>query len=338
MTMTKSRTNWSWVIFFFCVARLFTFEMRAQEHKIRVPEAKYLFGLSAAPIGDAVLLNSSTEAPEGEAISGSPTVVRIGEDSSISRLRLPNTSDQATIAVWDPNTNKAFIETDDGIYIFDSATGQTSPIVLGVFAGLAISPDGSRLAFWDLEGGDGGSTKGYALVVFDIELKSAVRKWKLPVRYEADQYGHEIVFSGDGMSVYARTYDIEGRTPLKRFDLKDGQIQTLWEDCIGLSSNNRNIYFAGGDHGSVGFYRIAAKSGLPERIISNFAFSSLLNSGTKRWIVAANNKNKRLAVYDTRTNALLNIDPSCQSATVQADGNVVCARGGEIFKSLNLLK
>jgi len=298
-----------------------------QKVLVRVPNAQHLFGISVAPSGNSILLYSSPHKPDGEVSSGTAVLVRVSSASVAEPLKVPEALDDLAAPVWDSDGKKAYFLTEAGIYSFDASKRVSRLIVRGTLAGLALSPDGSKLAFWDL--GTAGSN--YVLTIYDVRSNGKIHDWKTPVQFDGDQYGHEIEFSTDGAALFARTYDTEGQTPLKRFEVEGGKIQTISEDCVGLAASRSDIYFIRSDQETAGLFRLGPGSLSPEKVLAPFDFDSLMSSGTKRWIVAMNNRGKRIAIYDTETRTLASVGAGCEDAATLVSGEVVCSRGGELF-------
>lgn len=292
---------------------------------LRVSKARFLFSISVAPSGHALLFYRSAEVPEGEVTSGTAVLVKLKPSPKVLPLEAPSALEDLTLPVWG-NGHMAYFLTSTGIYSVDTQTSISKPIVRGALAGLAISPDGTRLAFWKL----GAAEMSYTLSVLDISSDRIAQSWKVPIQFDSDQYGHEIVFSNDGSSILARTYDEEERTPLERFDIGSGRISTVWPNCSGLARASRAIYFIGDNHGVSILFKLVPSSPLPQKIEAPFPFDSLLSSGTHRWVIAVNNRSRTLAVLDSETNELSPLRSGCENAAVLADGQVVCSRGGDL--------
>ena len=315
-------------VFAFC-GGLVTTATPSAKILLRVPQARYLFGISAAPTGHTLLLYRSSEIPEGEVTSGTAVLAKLRGSPRVLPLEVPSATEDLTPAVWRKGGQKAYILTSAGIYSVNTATGISKLIVRGVLAGLAISSDGTRLAFWNL----GSTGTQYTLSVFDVGSDRNVQTWKVPVQFDGDQYGHEIVFSGDGSAVFARTYDQEDRTPLERFDIRGGQVHTIWPICTGLARSSEDIYFIGDDHDESTLFKLVPSSLSPQKVVSSFRFDSLMGSSTYRWIIAVNSRSRALAVLDSETDHLLPLPSWCESAGVLGSGQVVCSRGGDLVSA-----
>lgn len=199
-------------------------------------------------------------------------------------------------------------------------------LVRGKLAGLALSPDGTTLAYWRL----GSAAPAYTLSVFSIAADRAIRQWTLPTHFAADQYGHELAFSSDGASVLARTYDEQALTPLKQFAIASGSVRTVWPDCSGLAAGLGNTYFAGQDQGTPTLFALREHDPVPRKVTAPFHFDSLLSSGTRRWIVAENNRRSQVAVLDPETRSVTQLSATCQHATVTSRDEVLCSVAGTL--------
>lgn len=293
---------------------------------VRVPKARYLFGISAAPSGHALLFYRSAEVPEGEVTFGTAVLVRLKASPEVFPLEAPSAVEDLTLPVWGKGGQEAYFLTSAGIYCVSAENGVSKLIARGALAGLAISCDQARLAFWNL----GSTGREYTLSVFDISSNRTVKTWKVPTEFDSDQYGHEIVFSSDGSSVLARTYDEEERTPLERFDISSGRVHTIWPDCAGLARSSGGIYFIGDDHGVSTLFKVDPSSRSPRKVAAPFPFDSLTGGSTQRWVIAAKDRSGALAVLDSETNRVSPLPSWCGNATVLAGGQVVCSRGGDL--------
>jgi hypothetical protein len=294
---------------------------------LRVPGARYLFGISAAPSGHALILYRSAQEAEGEATSGTAVLVKLGAPFEVVPLKVPPAIEDLTLPVWDRQTGNAYVLTTGGIYSVDPGTGACTPIVRGTLAGLAISPDGSRLAFWNLDS----TGQHYILTVLGLRPNRNVRTWKVPTRFASDQYGHEIAFSSDGSSVFARAYDEEEQTPLEEFEINSGKVLKVWKNCLGLARSDEGIYFIGKRNGMNALFELGSNGSSPREVLAQFHFDSLLGSNAQGWIIAKDSRSGAVAVFDSETGRLSRISSGCENAGLLGQGQVVCSRGGSLF-------
>lgn len=120
---------------------------------------------------------------------------------------------------WLPGGERAIVESETGIFEAWPSGNVRRIVKSRSVAGLAINPAGTEFAFWKFSG------RNACLVVDSLPSGNLIRRWCLATRYDGDVEGFEMAF-GNG-AVVARTYDEQGATPLKRFELSSGQIRTL---------------------------------------------------------------------------------------------------------------
>ena len=316
----------------------------AQTPSLRVPNAKHLSGLSASPIGHSVLFYSSTvKNPSDGFTRGKPALAKFGSAEPIQFVSLPSKKEGLGIIAWSHDGNTAYLQTGNDVYHLDIAANTTSLLINGETVGLALSPDGSRLALWEptLQLPQYFSwrvNREGVLVVLDIASMQTLWTWEMSAGFG----DNDLEFSSDGNSVYARTccqsswiMEGEGRSDLKRFDLKESSGHRIAKDCVAVTSGNGQVYFVAYEEKTSALYRIASRDAAPEKLISPFPFDGLQSSGTQRWIVAGG-RGKKIAILDSKTHKLSDVDPSCENATVLPDGSVVCSRGAELFISGHL--
>jgi hypothetical protein len=307
--------------------------VRADE-VIQVPRAKYFFSPAAAPSGKVFAVNASEQAPEGELTSGFLTLVGMDHTPILTkRLSTSESQDTDTPPKWTSNGSKLLFVTTTGIHTMSNKTLETRILRKGSFEGLAISPDDSKLAFWNLAPS---KEHDYTLVVIDLASNTEVRSWTMPNNYDADQYGFEIAFAADSRSLFARTYDTEGRTPLKKFELISGQVTVVSENCSGLASSKDAIYFIeSGDQGPV-LRTIRGGDSQPTVAAQVFPYDDLMTSGTGRWLVARELRTRKLALVDSTNNSVHAVAGRCDSLTVLANDEIVYFKGGVIGTSASV--
>lgn len=209
-----------------------------------------------------------------------------------------------------------------GIYDLDPITGQSNELLDHSTGGLAVSSDGKFLAFWDYSTGD-------KLTVFDIFHKKTVREWERQTHTADDLIVRDMVFSADGKSLLARTYE-QGKYPLKEFDLQNGRVRTMSPDSSGPVSAPDGVYFVEShmpsDNGNVAqiWKRVAQTGAEAEQIIADFPYNSILSSGgQQRWASAFSDKGAFL--FDTKTSFAEPLGNQCSLATVMANGRAIYA-------------
>jgi hypothetical protein len=292
----------------------------------RVPRAKYFFSPSAAPLAKLIAVNLSERIPEGEIVNGFPTLLDLDHDPvTVKRLSTSQSQDTNTQPQWTSDGSRLIFVTNTGIYSTNIETAKSRVLREGAFEGLAISADDSKLAFWNSAPA---SEHSYSLVVIDLNSNKEVRSWNTPNFYSADQYGFEIAFAPDGNSLFARTYDTEGTTPLKQFDLASACVRMVSENCSGLAASKNALYFVDSTgHGS-SLWRIGNGTSQPKEVLPSFPYDDLMVSGTRRWLVARELRTARLALVDTTKDQIQTITGACDSITVLANDEIVYFREG----------
>ncbi len=192
----------------------------------------------------------------------------------------------------------------------------------GAAAGLAISPDGLRLAFWQVEHGSD------TLVLYDIRKKSQVRSWRVHDLFESDKGAWDIAFSHDGNALYARTYDEASRTPLKRFDISSDNPTIVIKNSYALAEGKGAVYSISVSGTDRSLYKIV--DGVHSSLVArDFAYDSLVRGGTTQWLVSQNYRTKEITVVDTSTDTSRSIGKH-DVATVLSDGKLLFVKRGEI--------
>jgi hypothetical protein len=240
--------------------------------------------------------------------------------------------------VWNPDGTVAYYTYDNGtcapmgtgscgIFMLEPETGKMEQLLADSTAGLAISRDGSTLAFWD-------GTAGDKLTVLDLRTKTIVKGWAGEVHSADDSVLSDIAFAPDGKSVFALTY--AGREiPLKQFNLETGKVRTVSHYAQSLVAAADAVYFLQFQPPSVNpehrrtLMKIVSSDSEPEKVLENFPYHALWTSGSRRWLVTPGGE-RGIAIYDTRDQTIRVAGKDCQSAAVMADGELVYAVRGEL--------
>src|SRR5882724_11222925 len=245
-------------------------------------------------------------------------------------------------AVWNPDGTAAYYEYDDGkcppiannscgIFKLDAQTGKVEKVSSDSTQGLAISPDGNLLAFWDYTTDDG-------LTVFDLKRNAIVNSWAGEVHAVDDSLLSDIAFAPDGKSVFALTY-AGNETPLKQFDLQTRKVRTVSGNARSLAGVKDSVYFLqftaaiADSTPAISLMKIAPSDSSVEKVLDDFPYDTILVSGNGKWIVARGG-DKGLAIYDTQGRALRTAGPQCQTAAVMPDDRVIYAVRGVLTTDL----
>lgn len=245
-----------------------------------------------------------------------------------------------TVAAWSPDGDSIYYMLFDGecgdlrppnrcgVFRYDVATGKRTLMFRRGGEGLAISPDGTLLAYW----GDSG------LSVLDLQKRDKVRAWKGLVNGWDDYWLNRIVFSPDGRAIYAQLY---GRgDPQLRFDIESGKsakLVTGLQSAVRLGDrvyflrfqprpypdreNDRELWFIGPDD-------VARK--LWRRPYKDFPYQDIESASDSKRLVVSGWDGP--AIYDPATGKLNRAGESCAVATVLSDGTAVFAFGNEIVR------
>ncbi len=293
-----------------------------QCRNVHVANVKSIFAIAPSPVTSNVLFYGSAEEAEGEIVTGNLFKLRLESgEGDVAQLKAPGASNPPA-PVWQPDGSSAYFETDQGIYQVSSAGGPPEMLWKGLSDGLAISPDGLRLAFWRVEKG------GDTLVLYDLKKKSAVRTWRVPDLFESDKGGWDVAFARDGGALYARTYDQTSSTPLKRFDVGRDTATLVSPNSYSVAEGTGAVYFIAVSDTERSLYKIVdgAHSSLVAR---KFGYDSLVRSGSARWLVSQDYRTKEMAVLDTETDTIKPIGKH-NSAAVLSDGKLLLVNGSEI--------
>jgi hypothetical protein len=193
----------------------------------------------------------------------------------------------------------------------------------GPSEGLAISADGLLLAFWRV--GKGSDT----LVVYDAKNKVEARTWRIADRFEGDKSGWDLAFGHDGHTLYARTYDQTGATPLKGFNINTGAVAMLHPNSYAAAEADNAVFFIGVSGTARSLLKIGGTRSLSTLVAKNFDYDSLSRGGSLRWLVAQNHRTKAVVIIDGKTDAMREIGKHESVATL-SDGTLLLIKGNEV--------
>lgn len=290
---------------------------------VRLNTAKSLFALSASPSHTGALVYGSKEKAEGEIVTGSLFYVRFHDGKGDLAPVPSSAASNPPPPVWSADGSVAYFETNRGIYQFSAAEARAQLLLQEMSVGIALSPDGSRLAYWRI--GRGADT----LVVYDLKQKKAMRTWQVADRYESDVAGWEIAFVPDGSAVYARTYDKASSTPLKRFDADSGKVELVSQNCLSVVQEGAAIYFVEAAGAKKSLRKITAKTNASELVSGSFDYDSLQGDGGMRWATAQNHRTGRIVALDAKVDTIQEIG-KYDSAVVLAEGRQIVVRGNTL--------
>jgi hypothetical protein len=221
--------------------------------------------------------------------------------------------------------NELYISADDGIYIWRLGE-YPKRVWKGVTAGLALSDDGTRIAFWDLGEDDAGTA--YALEVITFDGKE-LRKWNVPTRYAQDKSGFDLAFSKDGSRVYARTFDTDDVRPLKAFNLFSGVITTVSKDSMSLAANADGIFSIERSGEAYSLSKLESE-GTSKTVESHFLAPRLTSNRAGHLLISPVPVSGTVWVYDTSHGAMRSFRTACDHVAAFSDGTMVFARKDQL--------
>jgi hypothetical protein len=294
--------------------------LSAQDYRYTADHAKLIYGVSASAHEPTVLAFVSGE-NEGEDVSGTPTIIDLQTLRETALRKLETMAIDANV-VWTNDQRHVVFESLSGIFEvnLDEKAAMPKKLVSGQTHGLALSQSGSRMAYWNMEGG------AIDLIVREVATSRTVRAWKLPFVYGGDASGFEIAFIGDD-AVYARTFDKMDATPLKRFDVQSGKSQTIVSDCFSLASSENGLYFiANGGRSQM----IDKLDGTSVILIANAQHYLMMRSSGRKWIALKGSSGS--ALLDTGTGQIIN-ETKCDEVAVLAGDLMLYVKGNSLSTS-----
>lgn len=282
-------------------------------------QLKSIFAMSASPTGRHVLFYASDETAEGELVTGNIFDLKLdGTTSGATQLHAPSATNPPS-AVWKRDGSTAYFDTDKGIYQVSLAEGVPKLIWSGHSAGLAIAPNGHLLAFWRVSAGID------TLTLYDLDRQSEVHRWHVSDAFESDKSGWDLAFAPDSRSLYARTYDENNRTPLKRFDLITGKVHIESLDCYAVAEGKGANYYIANSNGARSLHKLGADN--HDVVVAKvFDYDSLEYGGNLRWIVSQDFRSNETALLDTTTDTIERIGEQ-EAVAVLPDGQLLLAKG-----------
>lgn len=244
--------------------------------------------------------------------------------------------------VWSPDGATAYFvfDTDNyrragnaydrGLLAWDRETGKVTQILKDSIGGLAISPDGTLVGFWDYSAGN-------QLTVYNVKTKQVVRAWSGQVHSEDDLVLSDLTFTPDGKSLLARLY-VPNEDPVLRFDIDSAKISPFAKNVQSLVTIGDSIYllqfvpvpFTAPEHPHK-LTKWSAENSEPITVVEDFHYEQLTGNGN-RWLVgrSAQGYSRGNAIYDTKTGQIQTAGKSCDTAIVTSSGKVLYTFGGEL--------
>ena len=305
---------------------------------VTIPGAEYIFSVVAAPASnDLFILAETKDDPYGGTyflVHPDAPGQRVEEVMSGTNLTDPDAP------VWNADGTIAYFVFDDGkeppdpstrgLYAFDLASGRFTRILADSIGGLAISPDGALLAFWDYSAGD-------QLTVYNAQRRQVVRRWPGQVHSADDLVIRDLAFTPDGKSVLARIYAKEN--PLMGFEIATGTTSLFAKNVQSVVDAGNNVYFlqfepvpfANPEHPHTLMHWAMGAPG-PVTVVEDLPGAVQL-SGGRRWLVAQKNTGGT-AIDDLETGEIKSVGGACDTAVVSSGGEVLYIYGGELISDV----
>lgn len=288
-----------------------------------IPGAKETFAVSPSPWEDRVLLYALKKNVQGETAAYVPgslyTLSKSGNSWSVREMKTIAADMDSGKIVW--AKGNAYATSSSGIFLLRPSAAPRK-IYSGKATGLAVSKDGVYLAFWQ------SPKKGDTLTVVRASNGHVVRRWTRPYHLPTESSGWEMVFTPDGKSILARTYDEEEDTHLKSFNLHTGSITTLLEGCNSVVQSGDAIFVFGGQGESKGLYEFAG--GQLQLLMHIDEEDSLTPTAHDSLVVVTNTFDKHLLIYDVANHSSQAVK-GCEDATVLKSGQQIFFLHGKIF-------
>lgn len=310
---------------------------------VPLPHSGHILDLVASPIKNELLVQSQStdgQDPEDDPYGGVLYFVNLaGAQPSAQEIVTGNNILNGSRPVWDPKGSVAYFAYDNGscapmmgssvcgIFTFDPQTGKVAQFLADATIGLAISPDGSLLAFWDF-------TLGDKLTVLDLRTKTVIKSWGDQVHAAADSVLSDIAFMPDGKSLLANTYGTK-EIPLKQFDLLTGEVRTLSSYGRSPVTAKDALYFV--QFGSASsesprseiLVKISPDNPEPRKVSEMLPGYGISAGGNRRWLVLAQSWSG-VQIFDARSQSIQVTERNCSSAVVLADGKIIYAVRGQL--------
>lgn len=300
-----------------------------------------------APLGDRLVVVAATRKESSGSVDPYSGAIYLLQLSDGSARPIAEGTNLVSIAapVWSRDGGHVYFALDTGcemdrpgasacgLFDFDVARGTRTQLTADSTLGLALSPDGSQLAFWDF-------TRNDQLVVLNLQSKQVVRSWGGQVHAIDDAQLSDLAFAPDGRSLLALTYGEKQANTLQAFDLASGAVRTVAALVQSLVAAANAVYYL--QFEPVPFtnpeyphalYRISSGAPEPVRVLDDFPYLALTPGGSGRWLTA---RMPSPAVYDTETGATQTAGKSCQLAASLADGAVLYTYGGELIRDAHV--
>ena len=306
--------------FWLSVGLLLTLPLREEclDKRLSTPKIDgATFGVSISPDGVHVLLFLAEDG-QGDTENGTLRLMTLGDRPKVFE-RISSLPGEGAI-VWLSNT-LAYVSAAEGTFRVDAQTGETQILVKKDTAGLAVSPEKSRFAFWELNDSE------YKLTVCDVGSAKLLKQWSLPSAYSGHLTGFNLAFLTEEV-VVARTFDSEFKTPLKAFDISQNSIVELAQNTNSVVSlPDGGVIVTAGKNG-----RTLAKVSTTSTVIpikTGFEFDVLEQTGNPRWLIGRSSLGKT-ALIDVYTWRVHELKHDCHLIAVGPTGKALVFERGKL--------
>jgi hypothetical protein len=306
---------------------------------VSVPNAKYLYCLSAAPRDRTLFLIASRDENQGEGNEGIPKIIQFRESGlpvikNISALTSSWIYDPLMIPIWSNDGKIIYFDGEAGVVSYSLANDRVETVWKGMASGLALSPDGKYLAFWSET-----PLHEYKLelLLFDLQSKKVRQTWFTELRYGGDLEGFDIAFGLDSRTIYARTFDEEdGGSPLKRFKIGSPTPELISPNITGLVSAKNEVYFVTevleNDKLRYTLMAISDERNRPKKLRDDLPCRSLEVSGSHRWIDCRDDGlGEAKFVFDAEQKTFMPVDTRHDNIAIMSNGDIVYSLNGSLL-------
>jgi hypothetical protein len=331
-----------YLAFLFAVSSL-TLQAESPHELLIVPNAKYLYSLSASPRDRTLVLIASLDQNQGEVNEGTPTIIHLDKShrpniNTIGPLSVPWVYDSDTMPVWSNDGKIVYFDAEKGVVSYTLTDHRVETVWSGTAEGLALSRNGEYVAFWNRPEQDRNHLK---LVLFDLRHKTEKQTWITANTYGGDEVGFEIAFAADDKSIYARTFDDGASSPLKRFTIGSEMPETVSENITSVVSGESAVYFVTErlDQETLVYTLMAVLDSVsrPEQLKSGLPCRSLVVSGSRRWIACKEDlSGSAILMFDSEKRTFTPFMPSHDNVVVMFDGEVIYSLNGSLLTNGSL--
>ncbi len=313
----------------------------AHEAVATIPEARRILFAAASPTAEEIVVLAEMS---NDSYGGAFFVVRLDETGNKTEAVMEGTNAAYSDApVWSLDGKMAYFvfdngsftppgnETGHGLFAWDRSSGNMAQIVKGSIGGLALSPNGALVGFWDYSAGN-------KLTVYDLKKKQVVRAWDGQTHSADDLVISDLAFTPDGESLLARLY-VPREAPVMQYEVTSGKITLFAKNVQSMATVGDSIYFlqfepvpfTAPEHAHH-LMKWTPGVAQPVSAVQDFRYLSLSASPGSPWLIGGSNSGYAdgTAIYDTRTGQTQTAGKSCDNAVVTASGKVLYVFGNEL--------